>query len=61
MTVRAALFRIGMPYVWGATGPDRFDCSGLTQWAYTQAGVPLFRTTYTPASLKIRVPTVIVD
>ncbi|MEO6794093.1 MAG: C40 family peptidase, partial [Mycobacterium sp.] len=34
-------------YVWGATGPDRFDCSGLTQWAYHQAGVPLSRTTYT--------------
>lgn len=45
--VRAALSRIGRPYVWGATGPDRFDCSGLTQWAYRQAGVPLSRTTYT--------------
>lgn len=45
--VRAALSRLGKPYVWGATGPDRFDCSGLTQWAYTQAGVPLSRTTYT--------------
>ena len=45
--VRAALSRIGRPYVWGATGPDRFDCSGLTQWAYRQAGVPLTRTTYT--------------
>lgn len=45
--VRAALSRLGRPYVWGATGPDRFDCSGLTQWAYHQAGVPLSRTTYT--------------
>ncbi len=44
--VRAALSRIGRPYVWGATGPDRFDCSGLVQWAYAQAGVPLRRTTY---------------
>lgn len=44
--VRAALSRIGRPYVWGATGPDRFDCSGLVQWAYAQAGVPLHRTTY---------------
>lgn len=47
MAVRAALSRLGRPYVWGATGPDRFDCSGLTQWAYHQAGVHLSRTTYT--------------
>ncbi|MCW1958956.1 MAG: C40 family peptidase [Mycobacterium sp.] len=44
--VRAALSRLGRPYVWGATGPDRFDCSGLVQWAYGRAGVPLHRTTY---------------
>ena len=44
--VRAALTRLGLPYVWGATGPDRFDCSGLVKWAYAQAGVPLRRTTY---------------
>lgn len=44
--VRAALTRLGSPYVWGATGPDRFDCSGLVKWAYAQAGVPLHRTTY---------------
>lgn len=44
--VRAALSRLGLPYVWGATGPDRFDCSGLVKWAYAQAGVPLRRTTY---------------
>ena len=35
-----------MPYVWGAGGPDRFDCSGLVKWAYAQAGVQLHRTTY---------------
>lgn len=44
--VRAALSRLGRPYVWGATGPNQFDCSGLTQWAYAQAGVRLDRTTY---------------
>lgn len=44
--VRAALSRLGRPYVWGAIGPDRFDCSGLVQWAYGQAGVHLRRTTY---------------
>ncbi|MEU7579571.1 NlpC/P60 family protein [Streptomyces sp. NPDC041068] len=37
---------IGSPYVWGATGPNAFDCSGLTQAAYRSAGVSLPRTTY---------------
>lgn len=40
----AAQTRIGMPYVYGATGPGSFDCSGLTGWAYAQAGVSLPRT-----------------
>lgn len=44
--VRAALSRLGCPYVWGAEGPDRFDCSGLVQWAYERAGIRLHRTTY---------------
>jgi cell wall-associated NlpC family hydrolase len=42
--IAAALTQIGKPYVWGATGPDSYDCSGLTQWAYAQAGVSLPRT-----------------
>jgi peptidoglycan DL-endopeptidase CwlO len=46
IAVRAALSRLGSPYVWGATGPDRFDCSGLTQWSYARAGLHLDRTTY---------------
>lgn len=46
LAVRAALSRLGRPYVWGATGPDRFDCSGLVQWSYAQAGIRLHRTTY---------------
>ena len=46
VAVRAALSRLGRPYVWGATGPDQFDCSGLVQWAYAQAGIHLDRTTY---------------
>ena len=36
---QAAISRLGCPYVWAATGPDAFDCSGLTQWCYAQAGV----------------------
>jgi cell wall-associated NlpC family hydrolase len=54
--VRAALSRLGRPYVWGATGPDRFDCSGLTQWSYAQAGVHLDRTTYQQIHDGIAVP-----
>lgn len=39
----AALDQVGDPYVWGATGPDAFDCSGLTSWSYGQAGVVIPR------------------
>lgn len=43
IAVQAALTRIGDPYVWGATGPSSFDCSGLMVWAYRQAGMTLPR------------------
>ena len=43
VAVQAALTRIGDPYVWGATGPAQFDCSGLMVWAYKQAGETLPR------------------
>jgi cell wall-associated NlpC family hydrolase len=42
--IAAAKSRIGAPYVYGATGPDAFDCSGFTAWAYGQIGVALPRT-----------------
>ncbi|UIR18624.1 NlpC/P60 family protein [Streptomyces spinosirectus] len=38
--------QVGKPYVWGATGPGSYDCSGLTQAAWKAAGVSLPRTTY---------------
>lgn len=41
IAVRAALAQIGKPYQWGAAGPDSFDCSGLTMYAWAQAGVSL--------------------
>ncbi|WP_119582352.1 C40 family peptidase [Streptomyces europaeiscabiei] len=42
--------QIGKPYVWGATGPGSYDCSGLTQAAWKAAGVDLPRTTYDQAT-----------
>jgi cell wall-associated NlpC family hydrolase len=56
LAVRAALSRLGRPYVWGATGPDQFDCSGLVQWSYAQAGIRLDRTTYQQINDGIPVP-----
>jgi cell wall-associated NlpC family hydrolase len=41
--LRAAESRRGLPYTWGATGPAAFDCSGLVQWAFAQAGVSMPR------------------
>jgi hypothetical protein len=41
--LQSAASRVGMPYVWGAAGPDSFDCSGLVQWAFAQAGIQMPR------------------
>ena len=41
--LRAAESARGRPYVWGAAGPASFDCSGLVQWAFAQAGVSMPR------------------
>ncbi|MFI6344538.1 NlpC/P60 family protein [Streptomyces sp. NPDC050560] len=47
---------VGSPYVWGASGPHAYDCSGLTQAAYRAAGVALPRTTYAQINAGHRVP-----
>lgn len=43
IAVQAAVAQVGKPYEYGAEGPDTFDCSGLIQWAWAEAGVPLPR------------------
>ncbi|WP_329040103.1 NlpC/P60 family protein [Streptomyces sp. NBC_00178] len=49
--------QIGKPYVWGATGPSSYDCSGLTQAAWKAAGVNLPRTTWDQVEVGTRVAT----
>ncbi|CQD24152.1 NLP/P60 protein [Mycobacterium lentiflavum] len=53
---RAALSRRGSPYVWGAKGPNQFDCSGLTKWAWGQVGVTLGNDTYSQINEGVPVP-----
>lgn len=53
--LNAAKSKVGMPYVWGATGPNSFDCSGLTSWAYNQAGVSIPRTSQAQANAGTRI------
>ena len=42
--VAIAMQYVGSPYVWGASGPNAFDCSGFTQYVYSQVGINLPRT-----------------
>ncbi|WP_327177548.1 NlpC/P60 family protein [Streptomyces sp. NBC_01335] len=49
--------QIGKPYVWGATGPASYDCSGLTQAAWREAGVDLPRTTWDQVNVGTKVAT----
>ncbi len=46
---------LGKPYVYGAAGPNAFDCSGLTQYVYNRFGVYLSRTTYSQVNEGINV------
>ena len=49
--LQAALSKLGSPYEYGAAGPGSFDCSGLVQWAYKQAGVSVPRTSQAQAGV----------
>ncbi|MER5180897.1 NlpC/P60 family protein [Streptomyces sp. NPDC002896] len=51
----AAQSKLGSPYVYGASGPSSFDCSGLTSWAFAQAGVSIPRTSQAQANAGTRI------
>lgn len=53
--IAKARSRAGSPYVYGATGPRAFDCSGLTQWVYGKVGKRLPRTSDAQAGAVRRV------
>lgn len=46
---------LGKPYVYGAAGPNAFDCSGLTQYVYNRFGIGLSRTTYSQVNQGVKV------
>lgn len=52
---QAAQSKLGSPYVYGATGPSSYDCSGLTSWAYAQAGVSIPRTSEAQSGIGTRI------
>ena len=54
--VHYAVSQLGKPYRYGGTGPDAFDCSGLTQRAWRAAGISIPRTTRTQAHAGAAVP-----
>jgi cell wall-associated NlpC family hydrolase len=56
IAIAAAKSKIGASYVWGSAGPDTFDCSGLTSWAYAQAGVYLPHSSASQAASYPEVP-----
>lgn len=53
IVIQAALSKLGMPYRYGSSGPNSYDCSGLTSWAWAQVGVTLPRTSSGQASLPV--------
>lgn len=56
VAVKAALAQVGKPYIWGATGPRGFDCSGLTSFAWGVAGVSLPHSSSAQSTLGHAVP-----
>lgn len=56
IVIAFAMAQRGATYVWGATGPNTFDCSGLTLRAYQAAGIQLPRTSREQARVGTRIP-----
>jgi cell wall-associated NlpC family hydrolase len=54
--LRAAESKRGLPYVWGASGPSSFDCSGLVRWSFAQAGITMPRVAADQARAGLAVP-----
>jgi peptidoglycan DL-endopeptidase CwlO len=54
--LKAAVSRLGLPYIWGAAGPRSFDCSGLVQWSLAQAGIVMPRVAVDQARTGPQVP-----
>ncbi|MDX2682541.1 C40 family peptidase [Streptomyces soliscabiei] len=52
---QAAQSQLGKPYHYGSTGTAMYDCSGLTSWAYAQAGVGIPRTSESQATIGTRI------
>ena len=55
-TIAFAEQQLGKPYLWGGTGPDAFDCSGLVMMAYRAAGVNIARTSEQQWATEVRIP-----
>ncbi len=53
--VKEAEKYLGVPYVWGGTTPDGFDCSGLVQYVYKSLGIDISRVTYTQVNEGVEV------
>jgi peptidoglycan DL-endopeptidase CwlO len=53
--IALALSKVGSPYVWGASGPTGFDCSGLTSFAYRAAGISLPHSSRAQSGIGMRV------
>jgi len=54
--IRYAEAQLGKPYLWGATGPDAFDCSGLVMMAYAAAGLTIPRTSQAQWAFGTQIP-----
>jgi cell wall-associated NlpC family hydrolase len=55
LIIKTALAQVGKPYVYGSSGPDGFDCSGLTSYAYAAAGIALAHSSKAQSTMGVAV------